>query len=145
MRAAIIFALSEMFQIDPDWICAYQNRLSPELKLVAEVLRDAIELIQHGPKSLAERDDAIKWVRSDRPGPFSFRFVCQALNLDPQAVRAAINEAWEHGGADFQSRFDKSTAQETAIRRKNLNYLPSFPLAVPKSLDISTTRASERG
>jgi hypothetical protein len=50
-----------------------------------------------------------------------------------------------NGGADFQSRFDQFTAQETAIRRKNLNYLPSFPLAVPKSLDISTTRASERG
>jgi hypothetical protein len=24
-------------------------------------------------------------------------------------MRAAINMAWEHGGADFQSRFDKST------------------------------------
>src|SRR5215831_1147558 len=25
--------------------------------------------------------------------------------------KAAINMAWEHGGGDFQSRFDKSTAQ----------------------------------
>ena len=68
------------------------------------------------------------------------KFIALADNM-----RAAINKAWEHGGADFQSRFDQFTAQETAIRRKNLNYLPSFPLAVPKSLDISTTRASERG
>jgi len=27
-------------------------------------------------------------------------------------MKSAINMAWEHGGADFQSRFDKSTAQE---------------------------------
>ena len=26
-------------------------------------------------------------------------------------IRPAIKMAWEHGGADFQSRFDKSTAQ----------------------------------
>jgi hypothetical protein len=31
-------------------------------------------------------------------------------------MRAAIDMAWEHGGADFQSRFDKSTAQ--VIERK---------------------------
>ena len=34
------------------------------------------------------------------------KFIVLADNM-----RAAINEAWEHGGADFQSRFDKSTAQ----------------------------------
>src|SRR4030095_278730 len=26
-------------------------------------------------------------------------------------MKSAIKKAWEHGGADFQSRFDKSTAQ----------------------------------
>jgi hypothetical protein len=26
-------------------------------------------------------------------------------------MKSAINKAWEHGGPDFQSRFDKSTAQ----------------------------------
>jgi hypothetical protein len=31
-------------------------------------------------------------------------------------MRAAINEAWEHGGADFQSRFDKSTAQAEQMK-----------------------------
>jgi len=31
--------------------------------------------------------------------------------------KAAINMAWEHGGADFQSRFDKSTAQAGNERR----------------------------
>jgi hypothetical protein len=27
------------------------------------------------------------------------------------SMKSAIKMAWEHGGADFQSRFDKSTAQ----------------------------------
>jgi hypothetical protein len=31
-------------------------------------------------------------------------------------MRTAINMAWEHGGADFQSRFDKSTAQAEQIK-----------------------------
>jgi hypothetical protein len=32
------------------------------------------------------------------------KFIVLADNM-----RAAINKAWEHGGADFQSRYDNST------------------------------------
>jgi hypothetical protein len=32
-------------------------------------------------------------------------------------MRAAINMAWDHGGADFQSRFDKSTAQAIEMKK----------------------------
>jgi hypothetical protein len=39
------------------------------------------------------------------------KFIVLADNM-----RAAINEAWEHGGADFQSRFDKSTAQAEEMK-----------------------------
>jgi hypothetical protein len=35
------------------------------------------------------------------------KFIVLADNM-----RAAINMAWEHGGGDFQSRFDKTAAQE---------------------------------
>ena len=31
------------------------------------------------------------------------------------SMKSAIKMAWEHGGADFQSRFDKSTAQAQEI------------------------------
>jgi len=31
-------------------------------------------------------------------------------------MKSAINMAWEHGGGDFQSRFDKSTAQAEQIK-----------------------------
>jgi hypothetical protein len=33
------------------------------------------------------------------------KFIVLADNM-----KSAITKAWEHGGADFQSRFDKSTA-----------------------------------
>jgi len=31
-------------------------------------------------------------------------------------MKSAINMAWEHGGADFQSRFDKFTAQAEQMK-----------------------------
>jgi hypothetical protein len=38
-------------------------------------------------------------------------------------MRAAIKMAWEHGGADFQSRFDKSTAQAEQMKERALRVL----------------------
>jgi hypothetical protein len=32
-------------------------------------------------------------------------------------MREAIHMAWEHGGADFQSRFDKSIAQAIEMEK----------------------------
>ena len=31
-------------------------------------------------------------------------------------IKSAINMAWEHGGADFQSRFDKATGQALEMK-----------------------------
>jgi hypothetical protein len=33
-------------------------------------------------------------------------------------MKSAIEKAWVHGGADFQSRFDKSTAQAPGDERR---------------------------
>jgi hypothetical protein len=38
-------------------------------------------------------------------------------------MRSAIKMAWEHGGADFQSRFDKSTAQAAEMKEGALRVL----------------------
>jgi hypothetical protein len=38
-------------------------------------------------------------------------------------MKSAINMAWEHGGADFQSRFDKSTAQAEQMKEGALRVL----------------------
>jgi hypothetical protein len=46
------------------------------------------------------------------------KFIVLADNM-----RAAINMAWEHGGADFQSRFDKSTAQAVEMKKGALRVL----------------------
>jgi hypothetical protein len=37
--------------------------------------------------------------------------------------KQAINMSWEHGGADFQSRFDKSTAQAEEMKEGALRVL----------------------
>jgi hypothetical protein len=38
-------------------------------------------------------------------------------------MREAINMAWEHGGAEFQSRFDKTTVQAIEIKKGTLRVL----------------------
>jgi hypothetical protein len=38
-------------------------------------------------------------------------------------MRFAIDMAWEHGGSDFQSRFDKSTAQAEQMKSGALRVL----------------------
>jgi hypothetical protein len=38
-------------------------------------------------------------------------------------MRAAINMAWEHGGAEFQSRFDKTTVQAIEMKKGTLRVL----------------------
>ena len=37
--------------------------------------------------------------------------------------KAAINVAWQHGGGDFQSRFDKSTGQAQEMKEGALRVL----------------------
>jgi hypothetical protein len=38
-------------------------------------------------------------------------------------MKSVINMAWEHGGTDFQSRFDKSTAQAQEMKEGALRVL----------------------
>jgi hypothetical protein len=46
------------------------------------------------------------------------KFIVLADNM-----RAAIKMVWEHGEADFQSRFDKSTAQAEQMKEGALRVL----------------------
>jgi hypothetical protein len=39
------------------------------------------------------------------------------------SMKSAINMAWEHGGADFQSRFDKSTGQAQEMKEGAMRVL----------------------
>jgi hypothetical protein len=46
------------------------------------------------------------------------KFIVLANNM-----RSAIKMAWEHGGTDLQSRFDKSTAQAQEMKEGALRVL----------------------
>jgi hypothetical protein len=46
------------------------------------------------------------------------KFIVLADNM-----KFAINMVWDHGGADFQSRFDKSTAQAEQMKDGALRVL----------------------
>ena len=46
------------------------------------------------------------------------KFIALADNM-----RSAINMAWEHGRADFQARFDKSTGQAEQMKEGALRVL----------------------
>jgi hypothetical protein len=46
------------------------------------------------------------------------KFIVLADNM-----KSAINVAWEHGGADFHLRFDKSTAQAQEMKKGALRVL----------------------
>jgi hypothetical protein len=46
------------------------------------------------------------------------KFIVLADNM-----KSAINMAWKHGGADFQSRFDKSTGQALEMKAGALRVL----------------------
>jgi hypothetical protein len=46
------------------------------------------------------------------------KFIVLADNM-----KSAINKEWEHGGADFQSRFDKTTTQAQEMKEGALRVL----------------------
>jgi len=64
------------------------------------------------------------------------KFIALADNM-----KSAISMAWEHGGADFQSRFDKSTGQAQEMKEGRVE--DSVMLAADDPLRIVTPWPSE--
>jgi hypothetical protein len=65
------------------------------------------------------------------------KFIVLADNM-----KSAINKAWEHGGADFQSRFDKSTAQAEQMKEGVLrSSVMDNPLTVAEILLCDSRRS----
>ncbi len=71
----------------------------PELRLLAAVLQRAIHDFIGGEGEV--RDGARAWLLDDEPtdAPLSFRFICEALDLDSESLRKAISRQ-----ADAQAR-----------------------------------------
>jgi hypothetical protein len=62
----------------------------PELRLLAAVLQRAIHDFIGGEGDV--REGARSWLMDDEPtdAPLSFRFICEALDLDVDSLRVAI-------------------------------------------------------
>ena len=61
-----------------------------ELRLMAAVLEDAINVLRKRPRSRAGRE-AREWVASkDGSWPFAFERICDALDLDSESVRRQV-------------------------------------------------------
>ncbi len=62
----------------------------PELRLLAAVLQRAIHDFIGGEGDV--REGARSWLMDDEPtdAPLSFRFICEALDLDVASLRTAI-------------------------------------------------------
>ena len=62
----------------------------PELRLLAAVLQRAIHDFISGDGDI--REGARAWLMDDEPtdAPLSFRFICEALDLDLDSLRIAI-------------------------------------------------------
>ncbi len=62
----------------------------PEKRLLAAVLQRAITDFISGEGEA--RESARLWLMDDEPtdAPLTFRFICEALDLDPESLRKAI-------------------------------------------------------
>jgi hypothetical protein len=61
-----------------------------ELRLMAAVLEDAINIVRKRPRSRAGRE-AREWLASsDASWPFAFERICEALDLDANSVRRQV-------------------------------------------------------
>lgn len=78
------------------------HRLSAEQRLMLALLGDAIRVYRQGALSRAARKrmlyvDAERWIMTSGRNPFAFGFetVCEALGLDPMALRQRLI-SWKH-------------------------------------------------
>jgi hypothetical protein len=71
----------------------------PEANLWRAVIGQAIDDLSQPVLRLAAMD----WLGSTAHGPGSFRWACDHLDLDPEAVSAALNKAndWEKSRSTF--------------------------------------------
>jgi hypothetical protein len=65
------------------------------------MMEQAIHDIEHPPTSRpGDEGDPRGWIRSDDDTPGSFRWCCDALDLEPARVRRLLNEKGENHEAD---------------------------------------------
>ncbi len=75
----------------------------PEKRLLAAVLQRAVADFVGGEEEI--RQEAGLWILDDEPtdAPLTFRFICEALDLDWRSLRKAIVYQAANGGATVTS------------------------------------------
>lgn len=81
---------------DPGSLCYDQ----PERRLMAAVLDDAIasllKIVGRGMRFHRDLPELERWFRlNDRTWPYSFVNICEALDLEPEAVRSKVRQRCE--------------------------------------------------
>ena len=72
------------------------HRQHPEIRLMVAILQDVIECYckgQHAKSDRARRlfREAEKWLMTEQPEwPFSFRNICETLDLEPATIRSIL-------------------------------------------------------
>lgn len=80
-----------------------QGGVIPELRLLAAVLQRAIHDFIGGEGDV--REGARSWLMEDEPtdAPLSFRFICEALDLDLDSLRTAIGRQADAQVREFEA------------------------------------------
>ena len=96
--------------------------LQPEQRLLFALLEASWNSLskhvgRQSPRATRLLDQELAWVDSDERVPFSFRFCCEHLDMDPQALRAGIHRALERLRAEERSKGLPSRARRDHRRR----------------------------
>ncbi len=67
-----------------------RRRLSPEQRLQAAVLTDALEVLRAYDAATPPHQDARQCVNSSDRGPFSFATICESIGLDIENTRRGL-------------------------------------------------------
>lgn len=81
----------------PAQFYAQASAASGEQRLAAAVLEEALQTLRRyrgmdNPRAVRLCRDAEQWIFESHDGAYSFSLVCEALKLDPDAVRAAVRQ-----------------------------------------------------
>jgi hypothetical protein len=81
----------------PSQFLSAPKEATPERRLLAAVLQDAVQIIQRGPEYHEDREaaaayrDAVAWIMAERNAwPFCFVALCEALGFDADKVKAQL-------------------------------------------------------
>src|SRR5262249_41860813 len=109
----------------------------PELALLSAVLREAVDTLLAGStgRRTAFREARDWFLSDDVCWPFSFLRICDALDLEPEAVRARLplppGISWECSSESFLSGGGRNRNDYRWGRTRRVAYCPGAPRAPP--------------